>query len=156
MKAKKYGFESIKIASPCKADWNEMTGDDRARFCSLCQHHVYNFSSMTGHEIAQLIKEREGKRTCVRFFKRADGTMMTKDCPVGFQRRRRRAVGTIAAMASVAFGGFGWLAIDKEEEPLHTMGIVMGEIEVLPQDEEPAQIMGRMVMGDIAVPKKTP
>ena len=157
MKAKKYGFESIKIASPCKADWNEMTGDEQARFCSLCQQHVYNFSSMTGHEIAQLIKEREGQRTCVRFFKRADGTMMTKDCPVGFQQKRRRAVGTLAAMASVAFGGFGWLAIGKKEESPHVMGMVMGEIEALPPDEqEHHEVMGKMFMGDIAVPEQKP
>ena len=137
MKHKKYSFENIKIASPCKADWNEMTGDERARFCSLCQHHVYNFSSMTGHEIAELIKEREGKRTCVRFYRRKDGTMMTKDCPVGYQQRRRRAIGTLAAMA---LGGFGWWAIGKKQE-----------------EQVDHRVMGLMVMGEaVAHPENVP
>ena len=137
MKTQKYGFESIKIASPCKADWNEMTGDERARFCALCKQHVYNFSSMSGHEIAELIKEREGKRTCVRFYRRKDGTMMTRDCTVGYQQRRRRTIGTLAAMA---FGGLGWWAIGntKQEQP-ELMGLmVMGEMAV-PPDIEPDQ-----------------
>ena len=137
MKTNKYGFESIKIASPCKADWNEMTGDDRARFCSLCQQHVYNFSSLTGHEIAELIKEREGKRTCVRFYRRKDGTIMTKDCPVGFQQRRRRAIGTLAAMA---FGSLGWWAVGQtQEHPPEIMGeMIMGDM-LIPSDAEPVQ-----------------
>ena len=29
-------LSAIQIASPCTADWNAMTGDDRARFCGEC------------------------------------------------------------------------------------------------------------------------
>lgn len=132
MKRKKYDFESIKIASPCKANWNEMTGDERARFCGLCQQQVYDFSSMTGHEIAELIKEREGTKTCVRFYRRADGTMMTKDCPVGYQHRRRR---TVSALAALAAGGFGWWMLGKQDPP-------------------PQRTMGLMIMGEMMAPEE--
>ena len=79
----------IKIASPCHARWEEMTGDERARFCSQCQKHVYNFSVMTPEAIAELVQAKEGK-LCGRFYRRADGTMLTADCPVGLRWASRR------------------------------------------------------------------
>ena len=33
-------FDRIYIASPCKVDWDSMTGDERTRFCQQCQLHV--------------------------------------------------------------------------------------------------------------------
>src|SRR5262245_7605208 len=77
-------FADIKVASPCQASWNQMTGDHRARFCSRCQKNVYNFSAMTADEINALVREKEGK-LCARFYRRSDGTMLTADCPVGWR-----------------------------------------------------------------------
>src|SRR3954452_5823731 len=37
-------LESIRIASPCKANWDDMVGDERARFCGQCAKNVYNLS----------------------------------------------------------------------------------------------------------------
>jgi hypothetical protein len=39
-------LDDIQIASPCDANWAEMVGDDRTRFCSSCSKHVYNFASI--------------------------------------------------------------------------------------------------------------
>ena len=72
----------LKIASPCPASWDDMEGDDRARFCPECELNVYNLSAMTEEEALKLVKEREG-RLCVRFYQRRDGTVLTTDCPVG-------------------------------------------------------------------------
>ncbi len=79
----------MKIASPCPASWAEMTGDDRARFCASCEKHVYDFSKMTAAEGMALIREKEGQ-VCGRLWRRADGTVLTADCPVGARRARRR------------------------------------------------------------------
>jgi hypothetical protein len=98
MNAAAIPLSMVKIASPCTASWGAMTGDERARFCSQCSQHVYNFSTMTEAEIHALIKEKEGK-LCARFYQRADGTMMTADCPAGTWRRRALAV----AMAMTMF-----------------------------------------------------
>lgn len=73
---------NIKVASPCSARWGHMVGDDCARFCDQCQKHVYNLSSLTADEAVALIREREGG-LCARFYRRADGTVLTSDCPVG-------------------------------------------------------------------------
>jgi hypothetical protein len=93
----------IRVAAPCPADWDKMTGDERVRFCGGCQKNVYNLSAMTAAEAETLVREREGK-LCVRFYRRSDGTMLTDDCAVGVRRRRRRraAGGLIAAAALVA------------------------------------------------------
>src|SRR4051794_19199349 len=99
----------IRIASPCKASWEEMRGDERIRFCQHCRLNVYNLSEMEPEEAEALVREREG-RLCVRYYARLDGTMLTRDCPVGFQEARRllltRIATIAAAFASLAFGRF--------------------------------------------------
>jgi len=85
---------NIRVAAPCPARWADMTGDDRARFCAQCQKHVYHLSEMTAEDAADLIRKKEGK-LCVRFYERADGTVLTVDCPVGawaFMRRVKRLI----------------------------------------------------------------
>ena len=69
-------LEQIKIASPCPANWDEMTGTEQVRFCLGCRKNVYNLSEMTRNEAQALVEEKEG-RLCVRFYTRADGTMLT-------------------------------------------------------------------------------
>src|SRR5262249_39510369 len=96
--------DNIRIAAPCSADWAKMSGDDRARFCGDCKLNVYNLSDMTRDEAEALIREREG-RLCVRYYQRADGTILLKDCTVGVHRRRRRRIA--AAGVAAAPAGFG-------------------------------------------------
>lgn len=91
----------LRVATPCARDWDEMTGDARARFCGDCRLTVYDLSELTTDEARALIREKEG-RLCVRFFQRADGTVLTRDCPVGVTRRRKLIAGSGAAVSSVA------------------------------------------------------
>src|ERR1700739_78711 len=44
----------LRIASPCTAEWDAMTGDNRVRHCALCHLNVYNISEMTTREIRNL------------------------------------------------------------------------------------------------------
>lgn len=115
---------NIKVASPCSQDWNAMIGDERKRFCGSCQLNVYNLSGMTKDEAEQLILNSEG-RLCVRFFKRTDGTVLTKDCPVGFAAFKKRVSKFAAAFASLIFGILGGLGINSffnNREAVATMG----------------------------------
>ncbi|MDB5350466.1 MAG: hypothetical protein JWN86_1713 [Planctomycetota bacterium] len=75
-------INGMDLASPCKASWNAMIGDDRTRLCAHCDKHVYNIAAMTSTEILELIRETEGS-FCGRLYRRRDGTMLTADCPVG-------------------------------------------------------------------------
>jgi hypothetical protein len=98
-------LDNIRIASPCSADWNEMLGDERKRFCSQCSLNVYNLSGMTPGEAENLLLTSEG-RVCVRFYRRADGTVLTKDCPVGWQAVKRRVSRAATAFVSLCAGIF--------------------------------------------------
>jgi hypothetical protein len=73
-------LDDIHIATPCQTSWDEMPGDDRVRSCPACSRAVYNIAAMTSNEVAALIADREG-RLCARLFRRADGTVVTADCP---------------------------------------------------------------------------
>jgi hypothetical protein len=74
-----------------------MTGDERVRLCRLCDLRVYNISQMTRNEAESLIANSEG-RICARLFRRVDGTIITRDCPVGLRAIRRRLAKTAGAV----------------------------------------------------------
>lgn len=66
---KKNNFlDSIRVASPCTQDWNEMSGNDKVRFCEHCALEVNNLSAMKRKEAMRLVRESEG-RICVRYVK---------------------------------------------------------------------------------------
>lgn len=99
-------LDNIKIASPCGADWNEMRGDNRRKYCAMCKLNVYNLSGMTQAEAESFLINSEG-RVCLRVHRRADGTVITKDCPVGWARLKRKVSRTATAAFSLIAGFFG-------------------------------------------------
>ncbi len=124
-------LESIKIASPCAADWNEMIGDNHKRFCAACKLNVYNLSGMTRREAENIIVQTEG-RLCVRFYKRPDGSILTKDCPVGWQAIRRNVSKTATAFASLVFtalSGIGLANYFAESREQQMVGETASKIE---------------------------
>jgi hypothetical protein len=99
---------NIRVATPCRADWNAMTGDERTRACGSCNKNVYNLSTLTREEAEALILEKEG-RLCVRYFQRKDGTILLKDCSIGITQKRKRrvlAVGIAAMLGGGVFAAF--------------------------------------------------
>lgn len=180
-------LDDLRVATPCHADWDQMTpvsasDGSRARFCGSCEKNVYDLSAMTRADAMALIERHEGQ-CCVRFYQRADGTVLTEDCPVGvraaLKRAERRALGTMAAgIGAVAalvafFVGSNPLsrrlqAVEQRVEavisPPAMMGApppppMMGEpAVVVPEVPEPAR-MGRPaapereVMGKVAAPR---
>lgn len=135
-------LNNIRIASPCSANWDEMYGDDRKRFCGECKLNVYNLSGMSRPEAENLLANSEG-RLCVRFYRRNDGTILTQDCPVGWQKIKRRVSGVAAAIFSMIVGIFGGIfAFNK----LNDSGPnVMGKMEVVkPVNQEPSNVNVRV------------
>ncbi|HKR00823.1 MAG TPA: carboxypeptidase-like regulatory domain-containing protein [Pyrinomonadaceae bacterium] len=110
MAQENYSLDRLRIASPCNVGWGNMSGDDRVRFCDQCNLHVYNISEMTSAQVRALIAKSEG-RVCARLYRRADGTVLTRDCPVGLRAFRRRisrmAGAALTAVLSLCSGAFG-------------------------------------------------
>jgi hypothetical protein len=104
-------LERVKVAAPCPADWSKMVGDERVRYCDQCSQHVYNLSGMTRREAEALVTSAEG-RLCVRFYRRADGTILTQNCPVGLSALKRRAAHAATATMTAVLGFFAALGLN--------------------------------------------
>lgn len=103
-------LDQVRVASPCSANWNDMVGDEHVRFCLSCEKNVYNLSSLTRDAAEALIEKNLGGEMCVRFYQRADGTILTQDCPEGAKKKRRKKLalavagaGAMAAATAMAF-----------------------------------------------------
>src|SRR5947207_3254489 len=100
MKQENSPLDHVEVASPCSAAWEEMSGDERVRFCDHCALNVYNLSAMSRREAEELVRAHEA-RLCIRFYRRPDGTLLTDNCPVGLRRARARLKLMAGAAASV-------------------------------------------------------
>src|SRR5262249_37545981 len=116
--------------------------DNRVRFCSLCNLNVYNLSGMSRNEAETLITKTEG-RLCVRYYRRADGSILTQNCPVGLKVIKRRVVwlgqvfhGMVLSLlfilgphnlslAKKLLDAKRALPIDSHPEPIEMVGVVL-------------------------------
>jgi len=145
------------VASPCNQDWASMSGDERKRFCGSCKKNVFNFKEMSNVEIETLIQKTEGK-VCVRLYTRKDGTVLTRDCPVGLAGIRRRMVAGLAMCGAVLLGAFALFPRNRVstmptlkaravriEDQLRSVKYVGAVIEYV--DPKPMMMLGEMEPG---------
>lgn len=140
----------IRVATPCHADWSQMTGDERVRHCAHCKKDVFNLSELSREQAERLIIEKNGD-LCARYYQRQDGTILLADCSVGIKQKRKTSV--LAASAAMLLAGTGGIAgylklshhhakLERVPEPL------MGAVAVVP-DVPPPDV--HEVKGDIGV-----
>jgi hypothetical protein len=149
-------LENVKVAAPCPADWEKMVGDERVRYCNKCELHVYNLSGMTRREAEALVTNTEG-RLCVRFYRRDDGTILSRNCPVGlaaFKRRVSRAAGATLSAVLGFFAGLG-LNFGFSPKPVvsgHTMGAIAmpaRQMPVMTAPERPSEPSSDLIQGQM-------
>ncbi len=120
-------LDQVRVASPCTASWDEMLGE-RVRFCLSCSKNVYNLSAMPREDAERLLQERAGGELCVRFYQRADGTILTEDCPVGVKKKRRKKIAlAVAGAGAMAFAATSMLS---RETCAPTQGAMAPVVEV--------------------------
>lgn len=148
-------LQKFQVASPCSASWEQMVGDDRVRWCSQCNLNVYNFSALTKRELSQLIREKEGLRLCGRLHRRADGTVITRNCERGAKAIVRRASRLVAASLAAAMGT--GIAIAQAPEPKSLVEIKEAQsgIDVKVLDEAGAAIQGSSILIRSGILKET-
>ncbi|MBL8755328.1 MAG: hypothetical protein JNK15_18660 [Planctomycetes bacterium] len=122
------GLDRIAVASPCSTDWNAMVGDERRRFCASCRLHVHDLSAMTTAEAEALLRAAGGGRLCVRFFRRADGRVLTRDCPVGLRARVRRAWARAAALWCALWTGTAACSPSSVAGNAPVLPVTMGDL----------------------------
>lgn len=127
-------LERISIAAPCSADWDNMVGDERERFCNQCTLNVYNISSMSKSEAEEFLLLRTHGRVCVQFYKRKDGTIITDNCPKGLrviQDKTRKLLQAASAFLTLLATSnlFAWA--QQTNEPFRPMPL-RGKVVVKP------------------------
>jgi hypothetical protein len=101
-----------------------MVGTDTARFCCTCSRDVYDLTAMHPDEAESFLAHhlvhprfagtpqlaQNGELPCGRIYRRADGRVLTSECPTGEDRRRvKRAAATLAiGLATCAVAGAGF------------------------------------------------
>ncbi len=151
-------LENVKIASSCNVNWDDMQGNDRVRLCQQCNFNVFNLSDMTRREAETLIQSATG-RLCIGYYQRSDGTILTRDCPVGLRALRANFTrltlrfGAIAASLFTALV-FGRLSTDGarsnelvSQDPFASIASMFGKA-------PPAQTL--FVKGEMCVPISPP
>jgi len=155
-------LDNVRVAAPCNANWDAMIGNDRSRFCAQCNLNVYNLSSMTRSEAESFVAGREG-RLCVRFYRRADGSILTENCPVGLRALRRRFSSLSKAIASAVlsflaglgiYEGLSALSIVNRPPRYQTMGVMVAP-RSLPVLSPPPVVkpMPPAIMGGMNIPQ---
>jgi hypothetical protein len=160
-------LQQITIASPCEESWDAMRGDERVRHCERCDLNVYNFASMTADEVTELL-DSTGGRLCGRIYKRRDGTILLRDCPVGLAAVRRKVVRWAAVAAALLVStaaGIASAAFSRHDDDPSGWNITRSLRESRPFDalvrwadsEDAGQIMIMgAVAGRISIPRATP
>lgn len=85
-----------------------MSGNELVRFCGHCALSVHNLSEMTADDASRLVAASRG-RLCVRYFRRADGKILTTltpetRLPAKLHQIKRRASRIAAGAFSAALG----------------------------------------------------
>ena len=142
--ASKRSLDIIRVEDPCTVDWDTMLCSGAVRYCRLCKQNVYNLSDMSREEAEELVFAGEGK-VCVRFYRRADGSVMTTDCaPTRAERARRaarRALKSVAALMAMGLGVFTTFRVFSGEEP-KGKGCTTGLDDKYGDPEIPVEVMG--------------
>ena len=133
-------LDNLEIARPCNASWDEMNGSEKERFCQSCQMSVFNISDMTRIEAEKFLSERRpSARVCTKFYRRADGTILTDNCPKSLRKARdlalalkKKLVATASLfLASFALSDSSSFAQTKTER-IHTIGQPIDSLPIVP------------------------
>jgi hypothetical protein len=118
-------LKQVTIPSPCTADWDAMSGDDRIRHCQACGKPVHNLRAMSTEEAASILATW-GDDACCRITKNPDGTVLTAGQGASGQSSAgglRFRLGTLMAVIAGIAAALGLLRAAMHEEPAVTMGM---------------------------------
>lgn len=164
---KEWTIQLVEIATPCAVPWDSMCGDDRIRFCDQCAKNVYNISALSQAEATKLLVDNEG-RVCISMLKRADGTVVTDECPPLLRPIRngyRRVLAAASAVLALIIGAQAAKAGDdcpdgQQNKATKTQSPpavpMLGEAVAVPQQSQPARLGGAPIPPSLPKQQSTP
>ncbi|MBL0869825.1 MAG: hypothetical protein IBJ18_04535 [Phycisphaerales bacterium] len=174
-------LDRVQIAAPCPARWEDMAGDDKVRHCELCKLNVHNLSAMTRDEAETLLRsnfdadgnQKAGQeRFCAILYRRADGTVLTQNCPVGLAKLKQKARWALARLAAMigltslaavvgatvndrtptsGYGSPGLTRVPPQSVDLTTLQATQLAMKAIGHDSSAAASRRVMIMGDISI-----
>jgi hypothetical protein len=118
-------LDVVSVREPCPADWDEMTGDERERFCAGCGLYVHNLSAMTRTEAERLVCESAG-RLCIRYEQDARGGVRTLEYARPEPRRGWRFWSVLGVLGAIAASAAG-MVWDRSRQA-QQRGVIMGSM----------------------------
>jgi len=114
--SKKSVLDAMRVNRPCTEDWDQMTGNDRVRFCSHCSKDVNNISEMTPKQAVRLARA-SGGNLCIRY--KYDPVTKAPIFADRFHQISRRApvLASGAMAASIAFSTVAYAQGDMKLAP---------------------------------------
>ncbi|MBA2341537.1 MAG: ankyrin repeat domain-containing protein [Pyrinomonadaceae bacterium] len=132
-------LDRVRIASPCSADWDSMTGNDEVRFCQHCNLHVHNLSGITRQRAEELVVKSQG-RLCVRYRQTTHKKVLTAT-PLSKQRRTKERASRLAASAFTAALSVSNAALQTPAQNLRPQPNSVS-LSVKAQETQPNQMAG--------------
>lgn len=110
-------LSKVTLEKPCSQNWDEMVGDERERFCSMCSLNVYNLSSMTRDEAEEFLQVRNDGSVCLNYISDAEGKVITDNVPRPLRplRDRLQPLLRVASSFVAAFGLFATGVLAQEQ-----------------------------------------
>jgi Carboxypeptidase regulatory-like domain/Ankyrin repeats (many copies)/Ankyrin repeat len=113
-------LDKIEVTSPCNESWDEMTGNEKARFCSHCAKSVNNISEMTRKEAFKLVR-KSGGNLCIRYYQKPSGKKLFLPQLHQIIRQTGVLAGTLSAALSVSTVAYAQTT--TEETPINQQEI---------------------------------
>lgn len=150
--AQTFDLQKLRTAKPCDARWDQMAGDGRCRFCQQCGKNVYNVAGLSGREVKELVEGSE-ETPCMRIARRADGTVITRDCPVGVAAVvKRMSFAALGGAVLLVLSGYVWMMGGRPDSERKSLVDNLRDKPVIGPIIEQVSPSPAYVVGEIAVP----
>ena len=157
-------LQTLAIQSPCSENWDAMTGDDKQRFCDICDKHVHNLSAMPKKQAELLLTSRaqqrgdlENEALCVRYDRDSSGNILTLPSRLERINARFKHTARVAVAAIVTLAITPWaMATQKQPCPVQKSKAPNEYKMGKPMTHPRPPVESTKEMGDIASPNPQP
>lgn len=119
-------------------NWDAMNGNDSTRFCEQCNRSVHNISEMPDAKREALLKQAKKARTCIAYYKRLNGELVTDKNVIHAYKKRLASTGALVAASAILAACSTTAPTEEVKAPEDSAP------QVLPEFEEIEMLMGDM------------
>lgn len=146
--SKKSFIDSVEVKTPCNADWEKMSGNDKVRFCDHCAKSVNNISMLRRKDALRLVRASNGE-LCIRYIPNpvSRRPMFAEQLVQIARRTPGLAAGFMTASISLSTLAYGQAPTPDESAP----PVVVEKQADIPDEErpDPSEKKGGVILGTL-------